>query len=95
MSFLVVDRECVPILGLEPCKSLNLINLFKTYIIGKKLVSVWFFRLLWEKGTLGYTHHIEIKENFTPAFTPVQRISPALKPKVEKELKLWQTGSVN
>ena len=28
--FLVVDIECVPILGLEPCKNLKLINLFKT-----------------------------------------------------------------
>ena len=33
--FLVVDTECVPILRLEPCKNLKLINLFRTYRIIK------------------------------------------------------------
>ena len=40
-----------------------------------------------EIGTLSKTHHIEIKENFTPVVTPVRRIPHSLKPKVEKELK--------
>ena len=40
-----------------------------------------------EIGTLNKAHHIEIKENFAPVFTPVRRIPHSLKPKVEKELK--------
>ena len=38
-------------------------------------------------GTLKKTHHIEIKESFTPIVTPVQRIPHSLKLKVEKEPK--------
>ena len=42
---------------------------------------------LGEIGTLNKTHHIEIKENFTPVVTPVRQIPHSLKSKVEKELK--------
>ena len=42
---------------------------------------------LGEMGTLKKTHHIEIKESFTPIVTPVQRIPHSLKLKVEKEPK--------
>ena len=44
--------------------------------------------MFWGKGTLNKTHHIEIKENFTPVVTPVRGIPHSLKPKVEKEIKL-------
>ena len=40
-----------------------------------------------EIGTLKNTHHIEIKDNVTPVVTPVRKMSLALKPKLEKELK--------
>ena len=90
--FLVVDIECVPILGLEPCKNLKLINLFRTYRIIKNWFWAEFLDSCEEKGTLSYTHLIKITENFTPAPTPVQRVPHVLKPKIEKELKLWHTS---
>ena len=40
-----------------------------------------------EIETLKNTHHIEIKDNVTPVVTPVRKMSLALKPKLEKELK--------
>ena len=42
---------------------------------------------LGEIGTLNKTHHIEIKENFTPVVIPVRQIPHSLKSKVEKEVK--------
>ena len=33
------------------------------------------------------THHIEVKDNVKPVLTPVRKVSHALKPKLEKELK--------
>ena len=40
-----------------------------------------------EIDTLNKTHHIKVKENFTPFVTLVHQILHSLKPKVEKELK--------
>ena len=40
-----------------------------------------------EIETLKHTHHIEIKDNVTPVVTPVRKMSLALKPRLEKELK--------
>ena len=40
-----------------------------------------------EIGILNETHHIVIKESFTPLVTPVWRIPNSLKPKAENERK--------
>ena len=40
-----------------------------------------------EIGTLKNTHHIDIKDNVIPVVTLVRKIPPALKPKLENELK--------
>ena len=85
VSFLVVDIKSVSILGLKLCENLKLI---KCSVESKENPFLSEFSdCFGEIGTLNKTHHIEIKENFPPVVTPVQRISHFLKPKVEKELK--------
>ena len=89
VSFLVVDTKSVPILGVELCENLKLIKLICSVESKENSFLSEFSDCFGEIGTLNKTHHIEIKENFTPVVTPVQRIPHSLKPKVEKELKRW------
>ena len=88
MSFLVVDIKSVPILGLESCENLKLIKRIRSVESKENSILSGFSDCFGEIVTLSKTHHIEIKENFTPVVTPVRRIPHSLKPKVvEKELK--------
>ena len=45
------------------------------------------FRRNRDFGEIRTTHHIEVKDNVKPVVTPVRKVSHALKPKLEKELK--------
>ena len=86
-SFRVVDIKSVPILGLESCENLKLIKHICSVEFKENSFLSKFSDCFGEIGALNKTHHIEIKENFTPVVTPIQRIPYSLKPKVEKELK--------
>ena len=87
--FFLVDTKSIPILGLETCENLKLIKRICSVESKENSFLSEFSDCFGEIGTLNKTHHIEIKENFTPVVTPVQRIPHSLKPKVEKELKRW------
>ena len=87
VSVLVVDTKSIPILGLESCRNLKLIKRSCSIKSKENLFPSEFSDCFAEIATLNNTHHIEIKENFTPVVTSVRRIPHTLKPKVEKELK--------
>ena len=71
MSFLVVDRKSVPILELESCKNLELIKHICSIELKENSFLSEFSDCFGEIGTLNKTHHIKIKEDFTPVVTPV------------------------
>ena len=71
VSFLVVDTKSVPILGLESCKNLKLIKHICSVKSKENSFLSEFSDCFAEIGTLNKAHHIEIKESFTPAVTPV------------------------
>ena len=86
MSFLLVDTKSVPILGLESCENLKLIKSICSVESTESSFLSEFSDCFREIETLNKTHHIDIKENFTPVVTLIRRNPHSLKPKVEKEL---------
>ena len=87
VSFVIVDTKSVPILELESSENLKLLKRICSVELKENSFLSEFSDCFEEIGTLNKTRRIEIKENFTQAATPVQRIPHSLKPKVEKELK--------
>ena len=81
------SSKSVPILGLATSESLNLIKRISAINVSGEQFLPEFSDCFGEIGTLKNTHHIEIKDNVTPVVTPVRKMSLALKPKLEKELK--------
>ena len=87
VSFIVVDSDSVPILGLKTSEHLQLIKrICRTETNSERFFSE-FHDCFGEIGTLNTTHHIEVKDNVKPVVTPVHKVPHALKPKLEKELK--------
>ena len=85
--FFVVDTKSVPILRLELGENLKLIKRICCVESKENSFLYEFSDCFGEIETLNKTHHINIKESFTPVVTIFRRILHSLKPKVEKELK--------
>ena len=77
----------MPILRLATSESLNLIKRISTVNVSDEQFLSEFSDCFEEIRTLKNTHHIEIKDNLSSLVTPVRKISIALKPKLENELK--------
>ena len=82
-----VYSKFVPFLELATSESLSLIKRVSALNISDEQFYSEFSVCVGEIGTLKNTHHIEIKDNVTPAITLVRKITNTLKPKLEKELK--------
>ena len=101
VSFIVVDSDSVPILGLKTSKHSQLIKRICQVEANSETVFSEFHDCFREIGTLNTTHHIEVREmgtlntthhtegkyNVKPVVTPVQKVPQVLKPKLEKELQ--------
>ena len=87
VSFIVVDSDSVPILGLKTNKHLQLIKRICWIETNSETFFSEFHDCFGEIGTLNATHHIEIKDNVKPVVIPVRKVPHVLKPKLEKELK--------
>ena len=81
VSFIVVESNSVPILGLKTSKHLQLI---KRICRIETSIEMYCFG---EIGTLNTTHHTEVKDNVKPVVTHVREVLHALKAKLEKQLK--------
>ena len=87
VSFIVVDSDSVPILGLKTSEHLQLIKRICRIETNSETFFSEFHDCFGEMGTLNTTHHIEVKENVKPVVNPARKAPHALKPKLEKELK--------
>ena len=87
VSFIVVDWDSVPFLGLKTSKHLQLIKRICQIETNSEMFFSEFHNCFGEIETLNTTHHIEIKDNVKPVVTPVRKVQHALKPKLEEELK--------
>ena len=87
VSFIVVDSDSIPILGLKTNEHLQLIKRICQIETNSEKFFSEFHDCFGEIGTLNTTHHIEVKDNVKPVVTPVHKAPHALKPKLEKKLK--------
>ena len=87
VSFIVVDSDSIPILGLKTNEHLQLIKRICQIETNSEKFFSEFHDCFGEIGTLNTTHHIEVKDNVKPVVTPVHKAPHALKPKLKKKLK--------
>ena len=87
VSFIVVNSKSVLILGLATSENLSLIKRISAMNVSDEQFLYVFSDCFGEIGTLKNIPYIEIKDNVTPVVTLVRKISLALKPKLETELK--------
>ena len=80
VSFIVVDSDSVPILGLKTSEHLQLIKRICSIETNGETIFSEFHDCFGEIGTL-------VKDNVKPVVTPVRKVPHALKPKLQKELK--------
>ena len=90
VSFIVVDSDSAPILGLKTSKHLQLIKRICRIETNKEMFFSEFHDCFGEIGTLNTTNHIEVKDNVKPVVNPFRKVPHALKPKLAKELKHLQ-----
>ena len=70
VSFIVVDSDSAPILGLKTSKHLQLIKRICRIETNKEMFFSEFHDCFGEIGTLNTTHHIEVKDNVKPVVNP-------------------------
>ena len=70
VSFIVVDSDSVPILGLKTSEHLQLIKRICRIETNGETFFPEFHDCFGEIGTLNTTHHIEVKGNVKPVVTP-------------------------
>ena len=87
VSFIVVDSDSVPILGLKSSEHLQLIKRICRMRNVCEHFSSKCHDCFGEIRTLNTSHHIEIKDSVKPVVTPVCKVPHALNLKLEKELK--------
>ena len=74
VSFIVVDSDSVPIIGLKTSRHLQLIKRICRIERNSETFFSEFHDCFGEIGTLDTTHHIEIKDNVKPVVNPVHKV---------------------
>ena len=87
VSFIVLDSDYVPILGLKTSEHLQLIKRVCRIKTNNETFFSGFHDCFGEIGALHTPHHIKVKVNVKPLVTLDHKVPHALKPKLEKELK--------
>ena len=86
--FIVAEMDSVPLLGLNTCKKLNLINRVMTVDCEYSSLINEYSDCFGEIGSLSKVHHLTIDGNFSPVIQAPRKVPFALREKLKDELNL-------
>ena len=94
--FIVAEMDSVPLLGLNTCKKLNLINCVMTVDCEYSSLINEYSECFGEIGSLSKVHHLTIDGNFSPVIQAPRKVPFALREKLKDELdRMMRLGIID
>ena len=94
--FIVAEMDSVPLVGLNTCKKLNLINRVMTVDCEYSSLINEYSDCFGEIGSLSKVHHLTIDGNFSPVIQAPRKVPFALREKLKDELnRMMRLGIID